>query len=394
VVDPGVVQSAAPKKAKVEVVRVGDEHAEALAAFFRRTWNPASTAADVRAGRADDARRNPVAPGEDVPAFAFIKDGEAVGYINTIPARFWNGRAEVPASWMRGFWVLPEHQNGPIGFYLLKEAMRHVHVAGALTVAPATLRLFGAHGFADLGVLPNWIGVLRPARLLSRLDVAALGLEGLPAWTRRAVTLAQRTRVAALGGAFAAGALALWRGVRGAARGAAVQVGRALPDDAEMDALWSHVRDALAGSEVRDARYMRWRYDAARDAEYRVVTVRERGALVAWAVVRRPNDAGDPRLRGVRVATLSELLFPSHRPALGLAALRGAERAAREVDADAIVATGAPPALAALLPRRAWVRIPGNVHLLVRDPAGAAGLPAALDAWWVSRGYSHKDDAF
>jgi hypothetical protein len=139
---------------------------------------------------------------------------------------------------------------------------------------------------------------------------------------------------------------------------------------------------------------MRWRYDAARDAEYRVVTVRERGALVAWAVVRRPNDAGDPRLRGVRVATLSELLFPPDRPALGLAALRGAERAAREVDADAIVATGAPPALAALLPRRAWVRIPGNVHLLVRDPAGAAGLPAALDAWWVSRGYSHKDDAF
>ncbi len=389
------ILNAGRKKAQVDVVRVTDAHAEPLAEFFRRTWNPAATAAEVRVGRAEQARDNPVAPGEDVPAFAFIKDGEAVGYINTIPARFWNGRTEVAASWMRGFWVLPEHQNGPVGFYLLKEAMRHVQVAGALTVAPATLRLFGAHGFADLGVLPNHLAVLRPARLLARLDVGALGVGGLPAWTPRLLTLARRAGLAALAGAAAAGALAAWRATRGAlGADARVAADAALPPDDEMDALWARVRPSLAASEVRDARYMRWRYDAAREPHYRVVTVREGDALVAWAVVRQPSDGGDERLRGIRVATLAEIMFAPGHAGDGLAALAGAERAAREVDADAVVATGAHPALAALLRRRAWARIGGNVHFLLRDPGAAAALPPALDAWWVSRGYSHKDDTF
>jgi hypothetical protein len=116
--------------------------------------------------------------------------------------------------------------------------------------------------------------------------------------------------------------------------------------------------------------------------------------LVAVAVVRACSDSPDPRLRGIRVATVADVLFRPDDPAAGLAALAGAERIARRMGADAILCSTSHPAITSALRRRAYLRLPGNVHLMLRDPTGTAGLPLTVDAWWLMRGDASSDEAF
>jgi hypothetical protein len=148
---------------------------------------------------------------------------------------------------------------------------------------------------------------------------------------------------------------------------------------------------------VRNGSFLSWRYDAPAGTAYEAVAVRERTGekrLVAIAVVRRWRDNSDQRLRGIRLATLSDILFRADEPLAGLAALAGAERMARRMGADAILCSAAHPALTSALRRRAYLRAPGNVHLMLRDPTQAAALPQQVDSWWVTRGDASSDDVF
>ena len=86
---------------------------------------------------------------------------------------------------MKGFMVLPEHRNGPIGYLVLKEAVRRLGIAAVLTVADPSRRLFEAMGFRNLGMLSNQILPLRPARIAASIDAEALGKSRrLPAHAR------------------------------------------------------------------------------------------------------------------------------------------------------------------------------------------------------------------
>jgi hypothetical protein len=141
---------------------------------------------------------------------------------------------------------------------------------------------------------------------------------------------------------------------------------------------------------VRDGGYVRWRYDGADAETYETVTIRKSGELRAIAAIKRPRDEADPRLRGIRVATLSDLIYDPMDQSAGLAALAGAERVAKGLNAHALLAGATSPALLGLLRRRGYISIPGNVHCLVRCPAGTAAVPA-LSQWWVTRGDGESD---
>jgi hypothetical protein len=377
---------------KVEVVRVTDAAGDALAEFFRKAWGSTGNGDDVRRARAEAARTNPVAPGDDVPATAFISDGNVIGYLSSIPVRFWNGSGDVPAHWLKGFMVLPEHRNGPVGFAVLKELLRHIGVSAILTVAPAARRLFTAVGYTDLGTLSNHIALLRPTVVASRIDVTALGATLAP-WMARAARLGQRTGLAWIGGAAARGALGVVRTVR-RGRSSLVAAGDGgLPTRAAIDDLWARARSSITCGAVRDGGMLTWRYEARRGGWYEAVQVPgSGGTLRALAVVRRPSDTGDARLRGVRVAHLSDLLFDPSDTDGGLAAIAGAERTARAMGADALLCSTNHPAITALLHRRAFVRAGGNVHLLVRDPKRTGGLATALGEWWIMRGDAQSDE--
>jgi len=127
---------------------------------------------------------------------------------------------------------------------------------------------------------------------------------------------------------------------------------------------------------------------------YRSLGVIQDGALRGLAVIRASRANGDPRLRGIRVATLSDLVYDPARVDVGLALLAGAERAARRLDADALMASAAHQAHGPLLARRGFLRFAGNLHLLVRGGAGALPGPTTLDEWWVLRGDMNADMVF
>ena len=295
---------------RIEVVRAGDQHAEIVAEFFRTVWDPRATAEAVRTARREDAIANPGALGQEAPTFLVLLGGRVVGFVSTIPFLLWNGADERQAHWIKGLMVLPEHRNGPIGFMVLKEALRHLPCATSLTVAPPSRRLFEALGFQNLGLLRNYLRFLRPARVAARVDLA-LALPRLPRWVLSGYRLAQRTGITALlgGGASTAYAVGSLR-FRASRRRFSVASTTEPPERSELDGLWQRVRGTLRAAGVRDGRYLMWRYHGARSERYRFITARNGGGLGGVAVVRRPEANGDPRLRGIRVAVLADLLFP------------------------------------------------------------------------------------
>ena len=216
-------------KTLVEVTRITDDISDAVAGFFRKVWTDGATGERVRRARAEAARLNPAIPGADVPAVAYLRDGEVIGHLGTIPVKFWNGRAETAAYWLKGFMVLPEHQNGPVGFAVLKELLRHVDVSATMVVAPPARRLFKAVGFVDCGALPNYISLLRPGRVASFIDIASLGL-GLPPLLHRCARAAQTAGLAWAAGATAGVGFQAWRALRGSSIGLSTDLSGKLPD--------------------------------------------------------------------------------------------------------------------------------------------------------------------
>lgn len=383
-------------KPTVEVTRITGDISDAVAGFFRKVWTDNATGEGVRRARAEAARLNPAMPGVDVPAVAYLRDGEVIGHLGTIPVKFWNGRVETAGHWLKGFMVLPEHQNGSVGFAVLKELLKHVDISGAMTVALPARRLFQAVGFVDCGVIPNYVSLLRGGRVARSIDIANLGL-GLSPWLHRCARAAQRAGIAWAAGAMAGMGFRTWRALRGSSIRLSTDLSGGLPSRSALDDLWARARPTIFAGAVRDGSFLSWRYHAPAGAVYEAVAVYEREgkrSLVAIAVVRSCSDNSDQRLRGIRVATVADILFRADEPAAGLAALAGAERVAQRMGADAILCSAAHPAITSALRRRAYLRLPGNVHLMLRDPTGAMGLPLAVDAWWLMRGDANSDEAF
>jgi GNAT superfamily N-acetyltransferase len=380
----------------VEVTRIADDNSDAVAGFFRKVWTDDATGERVRKARAEAARLNPAIPGADVPAVAYLRDGEVIGHLGTIPVKFWNGRVETAGHWLRGFMVLPEYQNGSVGFAVLKELLNHVEVSGSMTVALPARRLFQAVGFVDCGVIPNFVSLLRGGRVAKSVDIADLGLD-LPPWIDWCARAAQRAGFAWVAGAMIGMGFRAWRDLQISSKHLLTDLSGRLPSRSALDDLWARTRPQILAGAVRDGSFLSWRYGARAGAVYEAVSVYERTGkrnLVAIAVVRACSDNPDLRLRGIRVATVADILFRADEPAAGLAALAGAERVARRMGADAILCSTAHPAITSALRRRAYLRLPGNVHLMLRDPTGITSLPLAADAWWLMRGDANSDEAF
>lgn len=375
----------------VAAVPVEDHHIEALAEFMRAAWGAGTTPDDIRSARKRAETSNRVTPGEPPPAFIFLDGATVAGHVGTIPTLLWSAGRETRTHWIKGLMVLPQYRNGPVGFMLLREAITQVDHAMALVVDPAACRLFEALGFRNLGVLPNYLRLIDPVRVLRRLDLEALGMSG-GRLTRAFVSIAQRTGGATLAGSLGSAGIRLWTALGGRHRGVHLETG-CEPDPDQCTELWEGMRSEIEASPIRDGRYVLARYRGERD-DYRWAAVRQGDQLRGLAVVRSPNKRGDPRLRGIRVATLSELLYPPSDTRIGIAVLAAAEQAAREVGADALLCTTSHHKLAVLLRRRAFVPIPGNLRFLLRVPPGGQAPPADLTSWWLTRGDSRADDTF
>jgi hypothetical protein len=383
------------RAAKLEIVRAEDTHAEALAAFIRVVWNPSATATSVLAARAAGARHNVAEPGVAPPTWIAIRGGEVLGYVTTLSARFWDGTRDWPGYWIKGLMVLPEFQSGPIGYHVLKAAAAALPLSGGLAVAPAARRLFTALGYTDCGAIDNWLRPLRPARIVQRVDVTQFGLSRMPSWMPKLVKVAQATGLGAAAGLSAGWTLRLTAAAR---RAGTAGLSSEILDPAqhahEVAALWQRCSPAVRSAVVRNPAYLVPRYPTEPDGPYRWVGVRRGESLAGLAIVRAPREAGDPRLRGIRVATLSDLLFDPADAMSGLALLGAVEQTARRLDADALLASSSAASAVGLFRRQWYLPFGGTIHLLFRATGqSAAAFGATVHDWWLQRGDGGSDDA-
>jgi hypothetical protein len=286
--------------------------------------------------------------------------------------------------------VLSEYRNGPIGYLVLKELVGRLRRSIVLTVAPASVRLFEALGYANLGVVPNYLAVLRPGRLASKIPARSME-ERLPPTVVRAVRLAQRAGVLGLAG----GTLGL--GVRAATAVSAVyRMGLGgdhsdrLPPQADLDSLWLAVRGSGWSGVVRDARYLGQRYAVER---YHFVVVRGAGTLRALAILQAPRIQDDDRVRGLSVGALSDLVVRQGDSRAAIAAVRGAMALARDLGGEALLASTSSHWLGRLLLTQAWLPVPGNLRFLVRETDSSHSWPTHLEQWWLMRGDGESDGA-
>ncbi len=360
-----------------------------LADFFRQTWNPTATAETVAAWQADTSESRTAA----AHALTFSYEGRIIGYLGSMPTRFWNGSTDHDGRWLKGFMVLPEHRNGPVGYRLLKDMTRFCDIGGAVVVAASAARLFEALGYHKLGLLSNRILPLNAGAVASRVDPERLGGRLASPRVRRFVMAAQKSGVAALFGKIADAGYRCWWFFTGL-REATLQCQTGGWDSvtgAELDALWQRTRAHLSAAPVRDATYLRDRYPDGADAPYTILLAREAGTLVGLAVVRQPSST-DERLAGLRVATLSDIVFPLDRMAVGRALITAARRIATKLGGDALLCSATHDDLERALARAGFVAMPPTIQVLFRAPADVGLTSIPLGQWWLLRGDSNADE--
>lgn len=377
-------------KPRISVTAVGESHYPALATFFHESWGSDPSVESVAESRRIAAEENPIAPGKAPPTVAALEGDRVIGYCSSLPLRLWDGRQEHKAYWAKGLMVLPEYRNGPIGFHVVRELARHIPLGASLTVNPASNRLFGALGFRDLGAIPNFVHPISLRSMLPRLDLGALRLSNMSRRTSRGVRFLQRSGLAWLAGAVGDLGFGLLAAGRRAPRGFSRSFERPLAS--EIDGLWERSRAAFGAGAARDGVALLARY---RDTStYSFAVIRRSGLLAGLAVLRVPRTDGDPRLKGLRVVAMSDLLYPAEEVDAGLAILAAARDLAKRLEGDAILASASHFTVTALLRRSAYFRFRGNVHFFLRTPEGAPDLPESLGRWWITRGDGNSDESF
>lgn len=381
---------------EVEVVEYEPAYAEVLADFVAKVWDPQATAAALQRSREANAASDPSCLDGRIPTILFLLNGAVVGYITTLPERIHVGGRVEPAYWMSGFHVLPEHRNGPVGVMVARELLRVAPSTLTLVVEPAPVRIFCALGYRNLGRVPNYLKLVRGAEVARRIDPDLLRRQGLGAWQVEALRMARGTRLDEVAAHLLGLATRVWTGV-------ATPLGRRPQTSVlsgswrageEYDRLWRALSGRTGMGAVRDAGRLEWRFARQRD-RYVLVEARQGGALAGYCVVARPKADPDPRLAGIRIAPVSDLLFPPDELGIGCALLAAAERFVVEQGiADALIASTPHRLARRALARSGYLRIPGNLNLVVHPSLLGRSDSVRLEDWWLARGDNGVDESF
>lgn len=379
--------------AAIRVTPLSEKDAPALRSFYRTAWNSsgAENEPDEDAAAGSDSRPFPV--GFPPPLVGVYSGERIIGHLGSIPTEFWDGQRNVGGHWLKGLMVLEQFRNGPFGYLLVKEMLKHVSLAAVMTVAPAARRLFEACGFKGFGTVPNYVAVIHPRKVLQAVDVARLGLASLPKFMQLLLRVIKWGPIAWIAGT--AGAAGLWL-LDGANRlmclGLRTRIQGNPPPAAEIEPLWLRLRERLALAPSRSGAYIEWRYARGNPGRYQFIEVRRRDELAGLVVVRRPERIDDPRLAGLRVGLIVDLIVDPADTAAVTAAFLAARKWARKAACDAVLLTISHLGVGRLVKRLGFVKIPGNVHFMLRVPPGAIDAPQGMERSWMTRGDAWGDD--
>lgn len=374
---------------KVSIIEANDSHAEILADFYRKTWNPEATAEEVLASRRIAATGNVSEPGVVPPTFIAVQDDQVLGYCSSLPLRLSDGHDEHPAYWAKGLMVLPEFRSGPIGFAVLKELVRSRDLVAAVTVAEGSKRLFGALGFHDFGAIPNWIRPTRFRLAASQFRPQLLDLP--PKWRALAsmLELARKTGATPAVGALVDTLAKVSR--RASGPGTVVEQVREL-GEAELNGLWSRVRQHVGAGPVRDFAAWSERY-LQNGLPYIALAHKTDGKLDGVLLLRIPRADPDPRAAGLRFASISDLLVdPAGAGARSL--LLAAEMVAAAHGAGAVIITASNRRLQSTVQGAGYIRRAGNIHFFLKAEKDTAPWPSVMEDWWLLRGDGESDGSF
>ena len=367
----------------------GEGGLEGLVSFSKRMWDSGSTPEAVASWMDRAAAINPNRPGDLPPTLLLVRDGEVIGYVSTIPMRLWMGEADLPMYFVKGLTVLPEYRNGPAAFLLLREVTCRLPHAMCMTAGGMLRGLFTRAGYIELGALRNHVRLLEPGEVLARLHNSTQDLPLGQGWSR-VVELLNEPIVRSLFNVGSKVALSGWS-LNARGRGVPRIVESSSVDLGELEELWIRSRVSLAAAPARDSAYLAHRYLA--DATYVVIELRRSGRLDGVAFLRRPRNDPDPRLRGIRVATLSDVVVSPGRGVLP-ALLRGAEYVSRDLGAHSLLFTASHRLASRASIRRGYLPLPGNVYAFFRDGSDRSIAPPPVDQWWLTRGDSRADEGF
>ena len=372
--------------------RLGESDADAIAEFMRSAgWNANATSEGVIEWLRNTAFQNPFEPGVGPPVVGVFIGALLVGCLTSIPTRFWNGRESAAGHWLKGFWVLEQYRDGLIGYLLLKEMLKHVGLAASMPAALVPRRLSVALGMLDLGALRNYIAPLQIARILRRLDWQLLKLNGVSKPASIALKCAKIPPLAYAGGALITlGVTALRLPGTLAARRFAIQLEQRLPNESDLDRLWDRAQGGNCCAS-RSGAYLRWRYEHGENSRYWFASCWRGTELVGLAILQQPERLEDPRLAGLVIGSVVDLVLDPRYPGALPGVLGAARRWAKSLKYDALLLTMSHLALRAPLLMAGYVPMSGNIHLMLRDPDGKHGLSPNLDAWTVTRGDAWSD---
>jgi hypothetical protein len=379
---------------RLRVRRLGEEDASSIAEFFRAAaWDPHATPEGAREMLRALATENPFEPGTGPPTVGVFAGARLAGFVTTIPTRFWNGKEHTAGHWLKGYTVLEEFRNGPIAYLLLKEMMKHVGLVASLPVPLGARQLSTALGMRDLGAVHDYITPLRPARILRKLDIGRFEhLNAVTTMVSLAIKAAKIPPVAyALGAVITGGLAALRLPSMVSARRVTTQLKEQLPSETALDSLWARAQHAKSHSATRSGAYLNWRYGRGTQGHYCFASASDGEVLMGLAVLAHPQRPDDSRIAGLGLGSVVDLVLDPACPAALAGVLGEARHWAKSSNYDALLLTASHAGLRVPLLRAGYLQLPGNIHLLVRDPGGRYGFTTDLDAWMVTRGDAWGD---
>lgn len=355
------------------------ELADACDRFTRRVW-PRRDDGD-ETGRSRDA----AAP---APRVLFLKGGEVIGHVATVPVRLAVAGRLLDASWAVGLMVVPEHRSGPVAPLMLKKLNESIDIGLTLHVDDTALRVFKGVRWQHLGVVPQYVRILDALACVRTLTPRAQQFLPRP-WSRLGAVLPRVSRPvavlisAAITGLSAVGALRR----RGAA---AVTVAEERTFDAGYTELAERVRDKFTVWVFRDEQYLTSRY-GSRMASYRLLACRRQGRLLGYCIIKLRQFDSDPRLGNLRMGTIVDCLFDPDEPEVLDALVRSAIALCRRAGSDVVFCSASFGAIGRRLRRHGFLRIAGTLNAAFHDRSHMIDTTIPLAAWHLMRGDSDAD---
>ena len=322
------------------------------------------------------------------PVVLFVKGGEVIGHLATLPVRLSIAGRTSEAHWVVGLMVVREYRNGAIAPLLVKKISETVEIGLTLHVDPAAVRVFRGLKWRHVGVIPQYVRLLNTRAVVRVFSIEGRGF--LPerwSWVWPLVSLASRG-LAALASGVVAAVAAVGRLWHRRPAGAAIVEERQF--DASYVELAERVKRKFGVWVCRDERYLASRYGHTL-GRYRLLACREGTKLLGYCLVKLKQFENDPRMGDLRMGTIVDCVADPDDAGVVSGLLRSAVELCRREQIDVVFCSASHREIRRHLRWNGFLGMRGTLHVAVHDRTGGLAPNIPLESWHLMRGDSDAD---